>query len=48
MQADPGETRNLAQSRESVLKEHKRLLRDWEARLEQAPGIPNSEWWKRL
>jgi hypothetical protein len=46
MQSDPGETRNLASSHSSVLAEHKKLLRRWEARLEPAPGNPNAEWWR--
>jgi len=45
---DPGETRNLADNSAlaSVLEEHKRLLRDWGARLEPAPNLPNEDvWW---
>ena len=48
MHADPGETRNLAHSHEPVLKEHKKMLRDWEARLDTAPGVPDGEWWRKL
>ncbi len=48
MQKDPGETRNLAQSSGSVLTEHKKLLREWEARLDPAPENPNGEWWRKL
>lgn len=46
---DLGETWNLASDAglASVLEEHKALLRDWEARLEPAPGLPNeSAWWR--
>lgn len=46
---DSGETRNLAgdAAKAPVLEEHKRLLRDWEARLNPAPGLPNeSVWWR--
>jgi arylsulfatase A-like enzyme len=40
MQQDPGETRNLADQsqRAGVLEDHRKMLRDWEARLEVAPG----------
>jgi len=39
MQADPGETKNLAADAKlaSVLKDHRKLLADWEARLDVAP-----------
>lgn len=39
MRADPGETRNLAgeQAHAGTLEEHRKLLRDWEARLDVAP-----------
>jgi arylsulfatase A-like enzyme len=50
MQADPGETRNLAGSARhaGVLADHKKLLRDWERRLEVAPGLPNADaWWQQ-
>jgi len=50
MRTDPGETRNLAGSARhaGVLEDHKKLLRDWERRLEVAPGLPNADaWWRQ-
>ena len=50
MENDPGETRNLAASSEhaSALADHKKLLREWEARLDPAPELPNADaWWRR-
>ncbi len=50
MEADPGETANLAAGSEhvGVLQEHKALLREWESRLEPAPNQPHSNaWWRR-
>jgi len=41
MKADPGETRNLAGETKlaAVLDDHRKLLRDWEARLDVAPEV---------
>lgn len=50
MENDPGETANLAGSSDhaSVLADHKKLLTDWEARLDPAPKLPNADaWWRR-
>ena len=50
MNTDPGETTNLASSgsHASVLDDHKKLLREWESRLDPAPDLPNADaWWRR-
>ncbi len=49
MKDDPGETKNLATSSKyaSTLAEHRRMLRDWESRLDVAPNVPNSDIWRR-
>ncbi len=50
MQADPGETKNLAASSKhaSALAEHKKLLIDWESRLDVAPNLPHADaWWRK-
>ncbi len=46
---DPGETKNLATSSKyaSTLAEHRRMLKDWERRLDVAPNVPNAESWGR-
>lgn len=46
LEGDPGETRNLAtdSAHAPVLADHQKLLRDWEKRLEPAPGLPKSSW----
>ena len=48
MRHDPGETRNLAQSHPAVLAQHRKLLREWEARLTPATDSPHAEWWRNL
>ena len=48
MQSDPGETRNLAQSHGQALSAHKKLLREWESRLQTAPENPHAEWWRKI
>jgi len=48
MRTDPGETKNLAASSQyaSVLAEHRKMLRDWESRLDVPPNAPNADaWW---
>ena len=48
MKDDPGETKNLATSSRyaSTVAEHRKLLRDWERRLNVAPNVPNTDaWW---
>ena len=47
MQADPGETRNLAKDAQlaSVLADHRKMLADWQARLLPAPDLPKAEHW---
>jgi len=49
MQADPGETKNLATASEhrAALREHRRLLTDWEIPLVGAPGLPLGETWRK-
>ncbi len=49
MRTDPGETKNLsANSRYAlVLAEHRRMLRDWESRLDVPPNVPNADVWRR-
>ncbi|MDH4238088.1 MAG: sulfatase-like hydrolase/transferase [Phycisphaerae bacterium] len=45
---DPGETKNLATGSKyaSTLAEHRRMLKDWEARLDVAPNVQNTDaWW---
>jgi choline-sulfatase len=48
MKTDPGETKNLlASSRHaSVLAEHRKILRDWESRLDVLPNVPNADFWR--
>lgn len=50
MKNDAGETKNLAASSQhaSTLAEHRKLLKDWERRLDVAPNIPNTDaWWRK-
>ncbi len=49
MRTDPGETKNLAESSRYtlVLAEHRKMLRDWESRLDVPPNVPNAEIWRR-
>jgi arylsulfatase A-like enzyme len=44
MEADPGETTNLAGDSRfaSILRDHRKLLQDWQARLWPAPNLPNA------
>ena len=45
---DPGETKNLATGSKhaSTLTEHRRILKGWEACLDVAPNVPNTDaWW---
>lgn len=48
MKNDPGETRNLASDATfaGVLADHKRLLLDWEKRLDVAPNVPTPDTWR--
>jgi len=48
MQADPGETRNLASTSSSagVLQDHRRMLVEWEEGIIPAPGLPAGERWR--
>jgi len=50
MQSDPGETVNLAAGSQyaSVVAEHKRLLREWESRLDVAPKVPNPDAFREV
>ncbi|MFB3827883.1 MAG: sulfatase [Bryobacteraceae bacterium] len=50
MQPDPGETRNVAADSRyaGALADHRKLLREWESRLEKAPGLPHAEAWAAL
>lgn len=48
---DPGETKNLATGSKyaSTLAEHRRMLKDWEARLDVAPNVSNTDaWWYKV
>jgi choline-sulfatase len=49
MKKDAGETKNLAaRSRyASILAEHRKLLKDWERRLDVPPNVPNADVWQR-
>ena len=50
MGTDPGETKNLAASSKytSILADHRKLLKDWESRLDVAPNVPNKDaWWHK-
>lgn len=49
MRRDSGETKNLAAGSQyaSILAEHRKLLKDWESRLDVAPNVPNSDTWRR-
>jgi len=48
MRSDPGETKNLAASSRYalVLAEHRKMLRDWESRLDVPPNVPNADVWR--
>jgi arylsulfatase A-like enzyme len=50
MKNDPGETRNLAAdpAYAEVVKEHKKMLQEWELKLETAPSVPNADAWRNL
>ena len=50
MRDDPGETKNLAMSSQyaSTVKEHQKLLKDWERLLDVPSKVPNTDaWWYR-
>jgi choline-sulfatase len=49
MTTDPGETKNLLASSRyaSILAEHRKMLKDWESRLEVLPNVPNADFWRR-
>ncbi len=49
MRTDPGETKNLAASSRYalVLAEHRKMLRDWESRLDVPPNVPNADVWRQ-
>jgi len=49
MKTDSGETRNLATASKyaSTVAEHRRILKDWEARLQVAPNVPNPDAWRK-
>jgi choline-sulfatase len=48
MKNDPGETRNLAASARysSTLTEHRKLLREFESKLDVPSNVPNSDAWR--
>jgi len=48
MQNDPGEIMNLAAGSKyaSELAEHRKLLRNWERRLEVSKNVPNANFWR--
>ncbi len=49
MRTDPGETKNLAESSRYALElsEHRKMLRDWESRLDVQPNVPNANVWRQ-
>ena len=49
MTTDPGETKNLIASSRyaSILEEHRKMLKDWESRLDALPNVPNAGFWQR-
>ena len=49
MKSDPGETKNLLASSRyaSVLTEHRKILKDWESRLDVLPNVPNAGFWRQ-
>jgi len=50
MKTDPGETKNLARDSAyaATVADHKRLLVEWEKRLDPAPNQPHADaWWRR-
>ena len=49
MRADPGETKGLAADAQHAdeLKALRKLLADWEARLDLAPSLPEKAIWRR-
>jgi len=48
MKTDPGETKNLLSSSQhaSVLTEHRKILKDWESRLDVPANVPNADFWR--
>ncbi len=50
MQEDPGETENLAvnSAYASELAEHRRMLREWEQRLDPSPDVPHVDYWRTI
>ncbi len=50
MTKDPGETKNLLASSRyaSILSEHRKMLKDWESRLEVLPNVPNADFWRSM
>lgn len=50
MKEDPGETRNLAPdpAYADVVRNHKKMLQEWERKLDVASGVPNSDAWRKL
>ncbi|MFB0554852.1 MAG: sulfatase [Phycisphaerae bacterium] len=49
MRTDTGETKNLAASSRYalVLAEHRKMLREWESRLDVPPNVPNADVWRQ-
>jgi choline-sulfatase len=50
MENDPGETQNLANDSQyaQVLVEHRRMLREWENKLDPAKEVPNADYWRNI
>lgn len=50
MQNDPGETKNLTMSAEfsDVLNEHRKLLREWDAKMDYDPDMPDKKRWPKI
>lgn len=48
MAEDPGETKNISQvpAFASIVKQHQKLLKDWEKNLDIASNVPHPDYWK--
>ena len=50
MKDDPGETKNLSPNTRyaSILKDHRKMLKDWEHRLDVPTKVPHADVWRSL
>lgn len=50
MKNDPGETKNLSPNAQytSILAEHRKMLKNWERRLDVPQNVPNAEFWRQI